>query len=441
MKQAKKILFLSICIFLILNSSSFALNIKKRVLPNGLTILQVERHNLPIVMFTLLIKASLLDEPSDKAGLSNLTSGLLTAGTKKRTASMISEEIDFIGASLYANTGSDYTTVSLSVLKKDIEKGFELLSDVLLNPIFSEEEIQREKELIEGSLRQSEEEPSFIAEKAFKKELYTEHPYGRLVQGSPETLKGIQRQDIVRFHSDYFVPNNAILSVTGDLTDEELDSLVKRFLGDWQKGDVSEKMHALPKPSGRKVLKIDKDLTQANIIVGGPGVKRDNPDYYILSVMNYILGGGGFSSRLMQSIRDEMGLAYDIHSFFTPGKEPGAFQVVVQTKNESANKVISEIIKEIKRIRQEKVTPAEIEDARAFLTGSFAGRIDTLRKISDFLALVEFYGLGMDYIDKYPLYINRVTQENILSAARKYLDPENLTIVVVAEQSKADIKH
>ncbi|MBI4823005.1 MAG: insulinase family protein [Nitrospirae bacterium] len=439
MKQAKIIFVLTISLVSILSTSTSALDINRRVLSNGLNVLHVKRHNLPIVMLTLLIKASPLNEPSDKAGLASLTAGLLTEGTKNRTASMISEEIEFIGASLSASTGSDYTTISLSVLKKDIEKGFELLSDVLLNPTFPEEEIQREKELIEGSLRQNEEMPSFIAEKAFKKELYGEHSYGRLIQGSPETLKNIQRTDIVKFYLDYFVPNNAILSVAGDLTDEELDSLVKRFLGEWKNADVPLHKHALPKPPAKKMLKIDKDLTQANIIVGGLGVKRDNPDYYILSVMNYILGGGGFSSRLMQSVRDEMGLAYDIHSSFTPGKDSGAFQVVVQTKNESANEVISEILKEIKRIREENVTPAELEDAKAFLIGSFAGKIDTMRKISDFLAVVEFYGLGMDYIEKYPLYISSVTQEDILRAAKKYLDIENLIIVVVADEAKAKI--
>lgn len=440
---------------LILYGESLALDVKRTVLPNGLTVLHVERHNLPIVTVSLLIKASPFNEPSEKAGLSNLTSELLMEGTKKRKASDISEEIEFIGASLDTSTGSDFSTVNLLVLKKDLEKGFEILSDIILNPLFSEDEIKRKKELIIGKLKQSEDDPSFIANRAFKKAVYGNQPYGRLVTGTEETINKITRDDLIRFHFEYYRPNNSILSVVGNLTDSELKEIIERYFGKWESRDVplakkeastERKKEGSPKNQEifwgkREVLLVDKDLTQANILIGHSGIKRENPDYYAVSVMNYILGGGGFSSRLMQSIRDEMGLAYDIYSLFDARKEGGYFYVSVQTKNASANKVIDEILKQIDRIRTEPVSDQELDDAKAYLTGSFPRRFDTNKKIADMLLAMEYYNLGHDYISKYPEHIKSVTKDDIIRVARKYLDTNNYILVVVAKQSEAKIEN
>jgi len=431
--------FLLSTVYCLLSADAFALDIKRTVLPNGLTVLHVERHNLPIVMVTLLVKASPLDESPDKAGLANLTAELLTEGTKKRKATDISEEIEFIGASLGASVDSDYTLITLSVLKKDIAKGFELFSDIALNPTFPEEEIKRNKELIKGSLKQSGEDPSFIANRAFKKAVYGELPYGRLVTGVIETIDAVRKEDILRFHSELYRPNNTLLSVVGDLSGDELNSLIARFLLEWKAGEIA-KRPSLPAPvKKRETILVDRDLTQANIILGHGGVSRGNPDYYAVSLMNYILGGGGFSSRLMQTVRDEMGLAYDIRSFFAPYKEGGLFKVVVQTKNESANTVINVIDEQVKRIRAEQITDQELEDAKAYLTGSFPRRLDTNRKIADFLAVVEFYGLGLDYVEKYPQYIKSITKADVLRVAKKYLETDLVT-VVVGRQSKIELK-
>jgi len=423
-------------------TSAYALDANKKMLPNGLTVLHAEKHNLPIVMITLIVKAGPLDELKEKAGLANLTAELLDEGTKNRKSAEISEEIEFIGAGLGASAGSDYTTVTLSVLKKDIEKGFEIFSDIILNPVFPQEELERKRELIKGSLKQREEDPSFLAERSFKKEAFGEHPYGRLVEGSAETLSEITREDLLRFHSKYFIPNNAILSVVGDLTPAELNSLIKKYLDSWKMAELPErKIHPMSEEKTKKVVKIDRDVTQASIIIGHLGISRNNPDYYAVSVMNYILGSGGFASRLMQKIRDEMGLAYDVSSFFAPNKEKGLFQIEVQTKNESANTAIEEILKQIEKIRKEKVSGEELSGAKAYLTGSFPRRLDTSRKIADFLATAEFYNLGLDYAEKYPSYIEAVTKEDVLRAAGKYLDAENFALIVVANQKKAELKY
>ena len=189
------------------------------------------------------------------------------------------------------------------------------------------------------------------------------------------------------------------------------------------------------------VKKIDKNIAQANIDMGHIGVSRENPDFYSVMVMNYILGGGGFSSRLMDNIRDNKGLAYDVHSGFAAEKETGAFEVSIQTKNESASEVIAETLKELKRIQAELVSEKELADAKAYLTGSFPLRMDTSSKIAGMLTSIEIYNLGLDYPQKYTSLINSITREDIQRVAKKYLHPDRLVIVVVANQEKAQLKY
>jgi zinc protease len=438
-KKGYLLLFITCLVFLTVCTPASALEVNRKTLPNGLTVLHVERHNLPLVMVTILVKAGSFDESEDRAGLAYLVSSVLTEGTESRTSSQISEEVEFIGAELGASAGKDYSAVTLSVLKKDVEKGFDLLSDVLLNPSFPEEEIQRKKELIKGSLKQDEEDPGFLASRAFLKEVYGDYPYGRLVRGSPETIDRVSREDILGFYSGYYRPNNSIFAVAGDLTPEELDSLLDGFFSGWKQGMVPERKTPALEPPGKKVVTIDRDVTQADIALGHLGVRRDNPDFYPLLVMNYILGGGGFSSRLMESIRDEMGLAYSVYSSFGSNREPGIFRVRVQTKNESAKTVIEEILRQMRRIRQEKVSEEELQDAKAYLVGSLPMRLDTMKAVAGFIARVEYHGLGTDFVERFTEYINAVTREDVQRVAEKYLHPEKYVLVIVADLSEAGL--
>jgi zinc protease len=430
------------CILFILTASyaEAGIEIKKEVLQNGLTLIIVERHHLPIVKVTMGFKAGSLMEPKKSAGLANLTAVLLTSGTGTRTAAQINEEVEFVGASLSGSGGDDYVTVTLSVLKKDIRLGFDLISDVILRPSFPEEELGKKRERIKGMLKAQEDDPGFVASKEFKRAIFGSHPYGRLIMGSEETLNMISRDDLVAFHQKYYVPNNAIMSVVGDITSDEVNTLLKEYFSEWKMKEIAGGLPEEPQTEKeRKIITIDRDLTQSNIIMGHAGIRRDNPDYYAVSVMNYILGGGGFASRLMQNIREEKGLAYDIHSLFSADKYGGSFKVSLQTKNESANTAIEEILRELKKIRQEQVSDLELSDAQAFLTGSFPMRIETSQRIAGFLVAVEYYEVGIDYIEKYPEYINSVTKDDVLRAAKKYLNPENITLVVVADQEKTSL--
>ncbi len=435
-------LFLIIlCSFLIGTNADAAPLGKRIVLENGIVLLLSERHTIPSVTINMLIKAGQVAEPSDKAGLAHVTAGLLTEGTKKRSSSQIAEEIEFVGGGIGASGGDDSASVNLTVLKKDLDLGLDILSDILLNPVFPEEEIKRKIKETKAGIEKEKDDPSAIAGKEFAKLLFGEHPYGRPTEGTPESLDKITREDIVKFHAAYYAPNNAIMAVVGNVTEEEIVSRLNRFLGGWAQIELPKRTFPAVKPPKHKIVKpMDKKITQANIILGHIGLERENPDYYAVYVMNYILGGGGFTSRLMDNIRDTKGLAYDVHSYFSPMKHSGSFNIGVQTKNESAKTAIEEALKEVERIRKETVSDKELEDAKAYLTGSFPLKLDTNSKIAGMLTAVQFFNLGLDYPDRYPKIINSITKEEILRAAKKYLNPDNYILVVVGDIEKAGVK-
>ncbi|KPK31844.1 MAG: hypothetical protein AMK70_11660 [Nitrospira bacterium SG8_35_1] len=432
--------FIMYLAFILCPLSSHALEVKRKVLDNGLVLLVVERHNLPVVKVSLGISAGSLNEPAEKAGLASLTASLLTEGTAKRTALQISEEIEFVGGDISASGGDDYVTAGLSVLKKDIALGFDLLSDIILHPVFPADEITKKIERTKAGIKSREENPQYVASREFNKAVFESHPYGRLVSGTDETLDTITRDDIVRYHSEYYKPNNSILSIVGDVTYEEAEALLSTYFSDWKRGEIrTQALSPIRPEKKKKTITVDRELTQATILLGHAGVSRDDPDYYALSVMNYILGGGGFASRLMQNIREEKGLVYDIHSYFSAEKYGGSFRIGLQTKNESANTAIAEILHEVQNIMSEPVTDTELADAQSFLTGSFPMRIETSSSIAAFLVAVEYYGLGMDYEDNYPSFINGITKEDITRVARKHLNPEDYVLVVVANQKETSL--
>lgn len=418
-----------------------ATSLGRRVeMENGLILLVAERTTLPIVTVEVLVKAGSYQEPKEKAGLANLTATLLTLGTASRTALEISEAIEFVGGSLSASASWDSTTLSLTVLKKDIDVGLELLADVLLHPAFREAEIARKIRELKGRIRQKQEDPGTVASEAFAATLFGDHPYGRPIEGTAESLDRITQKDLIDFHRHYYVSNNSIVAVAGDVTLEEFQGYMDKYLRGWTPAPVSAVSAAPPNPlTRREVIKIAKGVTQANIVWGHLGIARENPDYYALSVMNLILGGGGLTSRLMRAIREEKGWAYDVHSFFSARLLPGPFVVGLQTKNETANPAIDEVLGQIQRIREDGVTPEELEEAKGFLTGSFPLRIDTNRDVVGFLAAMEFYGLGMDYPERYPEIIRAVTRKDILRVARKYLHPQQGILVVVADLDKTNL--
>ncbi len=414
--------------------------VEKTVTGDQLVLLVSEDHSLPFVTIQLLINGGSRRDPSGKEGLANLTAACLLLGTSSRNSAAISQELDFMGASLTASTNRDYTALNLRVLKKDLDKGLDLLADVLTAPVFPPDEVKKEEKKTIAAVQAEEDRPEEVAEKAFMKTLFPAGPYGHPVKGTKESLAKLTREDIGKFYAEFYHPNNAVLTVVGDVSMQEVRSRLLPRLAAWKKAPIPEEAFNTSYEKGQKTVKIDRSITQANVIIGEKGVSRENTDYYALVVMNYILGGGGFASRLTEEIRTTRGLAYDVTSFFDPGKYAGSFQIMLQTKNSTAEEAIALSRQQMELIRKKPVSDKELEGAKKYLIGSFPMRFDTQSKLANFLSQVEYYNLGMDYFLKYPLLISSVTREDVLRVAREYLKPDETILVVVADLKEAGMK-
>ncbi len=414
---------------------------KRIVFENGMVLLLSEKHDIPMVTISMAIKAGSVAEPADKPGLASITASLLTQGTERRTAKQISNEIDFIGGSLSTGGGSDHASAGLKVLKKDLVQGLDLLTDVLMHPAFDQKEIDRLVKATLAEIQRQKDEPSVVANEAYEKAVYGKHPYGRTNEEVAAYLPTLKREDVQEFYHARYGSAGSIIAVVGDVSEQEIVKLLTRSFKGWTASEKPVTPAAVPPRIERTtVLKIDKNITQANIDLGNIGIRREDPDYYAVMLMNYILGGGGFSSRLMDNIRDNKGLAYDVHSGFSALKETGLFKISIQTKNESANEVIDETLREVRRLQNDLVAEKELADAKAYMTGSFPLRLDTSAKIAGMLTSIEIYNLGLDFPQRYPSLINGVSREDIRRVARKYLHPDNMVIVVVANQEKAKLR-
>ena len=413
---------------------------KRSVLDNGIVLLTSEQKALPMVSIELLIDAGSRYDAPNQEGLANLVAKLLTYGTKRRTALQINETLDFLGASLSTRCSDDLASVSMTILKKDLTTGLELLGDILINSTFPQQEIERQKQSVIASIKARDESPGDIAQRRFAAALFPQSPYGRPVEGTETSVKGIQQKSLREFYERYYRPNRSILAVVGDVSDQESTQALNQAFRSWRKGEPGGKPLVPSVIGSSQVIRVNKDLTQANIMMGHEGVPRNHPDYYAIQVMNYILGGGGFSSRAMDSIRNERGLAYSVYSHFGAEKSHGTFVFVMQTKNDTAEEAIRIAREEIRRMREQPVTDQELDDAKNYLTGSFPLRLDTNHKVASFLAQVEFFQLGLDYPDRYADLIRKVTREDVQRVAKAYLHPEKLITVVVGNQKKAGEK-
>ena len=415
---------------------------KKIVMKNGLTVLLIERHSLPIVSIVALVKAGSINDPQDKAGLANLTASLLDEGTESRSSAQISEEIDFIGASLDLSAGRDFTTAHTKVLTKDTEKGFDLLSDILLHPLFNPQEIERVRNLILGSIHAEKDDPMVIAGRSFNRLIFGDHPYRNPVNGTADTVKMLRREEMISFYQGHYAPSNTLLAIVGDVTEHVAIGLVDRYFAKWANPTLTARGPLSPVPSGfqsKKIDLIDKATVQSSVLIGHLGIDRKNPDFFPVMVMNYILGEGGFASRLMKEIRDNQGLVYSVYSSFGVYRYPGAFTISLQTQTGNTNKAIAAVRGEVERMRAEGATDAELIEAKAYLSGSFPLRLETTDRLATLLATIGFYGLGLDYFTDYPKQIEKVTREDVLRVAKKYLHPDQFTLVVVGNLAEAKI--
>ena len=427
--------------FVFAATPSHALDITKLTLSNGATLLVSEQHQLPMVTVMVEFDAGTRRDPKGKEGLAELTARCLSQGTKELTAPEFDQKVDFMGSEVGVATERDYSTAGMTTLTKYQDDTLKLLAGILTEPGLRDADIERKRAEQVAEIKAAEEQPGYTADVEFVKDLFGDSPYGHPGAGYSDSVAKISDDDVRGFYHDHYKLGGAIIAVAGDVKADEVKvSLEKELAG--LTGTVAPQAEPPPiaVPSGLHVKLIDRDVAQANIIMGSGGVARSNPDFYRLKVMNYILGGGGFSSRLVKIVRSEHGLAYSVDSGFEPGKFQGAFTIGLQTKNQSSNQAIDLILQQIREIQEKPVSDAELDGAKKYLVGSFPLNIERQSAIASFMIQVEFYGLGLDYADQYPKLIGSVTKDEVLAVAKKYLHPDAMIVVAVANQSDAKIK-
>ncbi|MGD1008693.1 MAG: pitrilysin family protein [Candidatus Aminicenantales bacterium] len=393
-----------------------------------------EDHSLGLVNISALINFGALDVPKDKTGLSQLLGGtIIRGGTKTKEGSAIEERIDFLGGTLNFMSGERTSQLSLSVLSKDLDEGLRIFFDVLMNPEFREDAVKLAKARLIDQLRQANDQPSAVLNREFERLLYGDQPL--TWEPTKATYDGITVADLKAIHAKYFFPKNIILAASGDFTKADLTAKVNKAVAAW-------KNHAVQFPALVKtfptvepgVYFIQKAINQGYVSIGHLGLEDSTPDYSAVQVMNFILGGGSFSSRITTKVRSNEGLSYNQGSRFTfRWGFPGTFSGYVQSKSATVGYAISLILNELDRIRKEPVTDAEMETAVNFYLESFADSFQTPQITMSSFANLEMTGRPMDYYKTYRDKVKTVTKAKVQEVARKYIHPDKLAIMIVGD--------
>jgi zinc protease len=403
----------------------------REVLPNGIILLVAERPAIPMVVVRAFTHAGAVLDPPDRAGLANLTGALLTRGTAKHTGPQLDSAIEFVGGSIGAGAGRDGLTASLAVLKKDVALGLDLFAEVLLTPTFPPDEVKRKSAQIQASIKRSEEDPGTVAGRALAKLVFPNHPYGVPVEGTVESVGKLTRDDVVRFHAANVRPDTTIIAVVGAISVDEARREIQSRFGAWKPPAEPPATTPPVGPGGApKTETIDKELTQATIMLGRQAIRQTDPDYFPLTVASYVLGGGS-ASRLYSRVREEGGLAYAVYSYVSPARYGASFTVSAQTRTAEVPKVIDIMREELARMTRAPVTERELKLAKEYLIGSFPLRLDTSSKVADFVVAIEEQGLGLDYGDRYRESVAKVTAADVQRVAAKYFAPDSFNRVVV----------
>jgi zinc protease len=408
-------------------------NAAERSLPNGLRVFVVTDHEEPAVAARLLImSAGSIKDPADGPGTAEMTANLLTQGTEKRSAKDIADAIDFVGGSLSASAGKDGTTVMLDVVKKDLDLGLDLMSDVVLHPAFRSEELDRQRQQLLSGLTVQYSDPQYLASAVFSRVVYGKSPYGWPEEGTPQTVEKFNRDQLAEFHGANYVPNQSFLAFAGDITPEQAFAVAEKYFGAWSKKDVSVNAPVLPAPlSGRHIWLIDKpDAVQTQIRVGKLGIRRGDPSYIPVEVMNRIFGGG-YNSLLNTEVRVKKGLTYGAYSQFSPHLYTGAFFVGTFTRTEATVEATKLVIDLLSKMSLSGVTPQQLDFARDYLAGVYPIQSETAEQVADRVLTAAIFDLPSDYNRTYPDKIRAVDSAQVDEMAKRYLSTDDLDIVLV----------
>jgi zinc protease len=408
------------------------------LLDNGMIVYLMTDHELPVVNITAYLDVASLYEAEDTVGLARLTGAVMrSGGTQETPVEKLDAEIEFMASAIESSIGSDMGSVSLTSLKKNLPRTLELFGQVMMQPVFREDRVLLAKiRTIEG-LRRQDDDPKAIAGRELIRALYEGHPLARVP--TIESVTRITRDDMLAFHKRYYLPNNVILAVSGDIDRDELLKLLGKVFTGWQRGKVVLPAIDPPRTEPKTaVLFTHKDVNQSVIRIGSLGIEKSNPDLYAVRVMDYILGGG-FASRLTKEIRSTEGLAYQAASYFDVGRRfVGTFWAETETKSESTAKVISLMRKIIHGMTTAAVSDQELSLAKDAIINSFIFGFTRPDTVANRQVRLEFFGYPPGYLDNYRDNIARVTKEDVLRVARKYLKPDSLTIMVVGDEKRFD---
>jgi zinc protease len=409
-------------------------------LPNGLTLLVLEQHKLPTVAFSLWIESGAMTDPKDMPGLASFTADMLREGTTTRSSSQLAADVDNLGATLnaFAQFGSNTTRISATGLAPNAERLLDLLSNALLNPTFPQDELDKYKKRQLADLEQQRSEPGFLAEEKFREALYRSFP-ASVTTTTPDSVNRVTPADLKAFHDRYYVPNNAILGVVGDVQPEAIKDLVIKFMGDWKNRPLEkEGLGELPPAAPFKIMLVDRlGSVQTNIVAGDYGARRVDADFVPLTVMNRVLGGGP-QARLFLNLREVHGYTYGAYSRVGDDKYREAWMANTEVRTPVTDGSMHELMNEFNRIRSEKVPDSELDEARHAIVASFALSLEQPQTLLRYWMLVQSYGLPKDYWDRYPVEVTHVTQDAVQAAAKKYVDLDHLQVVCVGDRKQIE---
>jgi zinc protease len=417
--------------------------IERATLSNGLKIALVERHEIPVVQFRLILDAGYAADQNVLPGTASMASGALSEGTKKRTLLQITEESDMLGAIIGANSNVDTTSVSLNALKVNLDASLELFADVALNPSFPESEINRRKRQTLAQIAQEKEQPVSMALRVLPKLMYgPNHAYGNSLTGSgtAESVSKMTRADIEKFHQTWFKPNNGTMVVVGDTTLAEVQPKLETLFGAWKPGEVPRKtLTEVPHKDTSRVYLVDKPgAIQSIIFAGHIAPPRNNPDEVPVEVMNEILGGK-FTSRINMNLREDKHWSYGARSIFQSAKGQSPFFVYAPVQTDKTKESLQEVLKELRGIIRDKpVTEEELSVTKDNMTLRLPGQRETMSAITGDVAETITYGLPPDYHDTYAPKVRAVTRQNVATVAEKVLRPDKMIWVVVGDKARIE---
>ena len=409
------------------------------VLANGMTVYLMTDRELPLVNVTAYVGTGSIYEPAEKIGLAGLTAAVMrSGGIEGITPEQLDAELEFMASGVECSIGTDLGNVSLATLRKNIDRTLELFAGVIRAPAFNQARFDLAIRKTLEALRRQNDDPKGVADRELRKAIYAGNPLGRYP--TPPTVKAITRDDLIAFHRKYYHPNNIILAVSGDIGRQELEEKLNAVFGTWVKAAVEFPKVPWPDMTMKsEVLSVKKEIDQSVIRMGHIGITKDNPDLYAIRVMDFILGGNGFNSRLMSEIRTREGLAYNVDSYFDIGRKfPGIFLAETETKSGSTAKAMGLMLDLMTGMKKEPVTEQELKLAKESMINSFVFGFTKTDMIVNQRARLEYYGYPKDYLENYRDNIARVTRDDVLRVAQKYLHPDLLIKVVVGDDARFD---